>query len=799
MNVAESVALAALLHSLERFRQRTTNKTEFEAPFAALRDEQTIRLIEESERLACQFAAESSIPEGEEKSQAALRLGAITQRIQIAQTEKTDTPPVRDAKFYPLQPLSLFDSSDSLKERNNRAGNIFPVASSDLPRKSMPGGYDSLWKKFLDEAALLPRGTQTAYLDSLLYLMRKYTWCVPGGNGLSDVSLYDHSRVSAAIAVCMHSALQEEPESEPGYILIEGGISGIQPFIYQPSLNMPELRGGMARRMRGRSLYVTLLVKSLADYLNEQLGLCSLNALWATGGRFLIIAPKTGRTRDRLISARWTSEQFCWHESQGALGVVIADQEVSRDDLQNFGAVRQRLDQAWSRRKMQQFNAPLNYREDSPGEAWENAWALKLGDMICSETGRDLSAGEKNISFKAQVSDENPAPAPRSAQSMLFDAIGRALAGLKTIQLRREKDWTEVARFAAKIPREPEDAAEMKNHAGKVLIEFPQLNRVWLLSDEARPREDANLSLRIADYRNRQIEFLGSDPQSSVAQGFELMVTHLSSISRNGDGELKEAGSAKYLGALRMDVDDLGFIIAYGLPNAERSIARIANLSQMIEWFFSGYLNTFIAGNELDPIYATGDDLLVTGSWTQVLDLADEIQYQFRNFCGGNPDWHISAGISLYEEKYPLGRAVREAGEQLALAKSPRLRRIHSDSDKDALAFLAGKIPWRKWREVRSLGERMIAACEAGRLSLSFVYNLLELYHYHIDPRRDPGRAFAGEDLIWLPRFKYSLVGNVKDERLRADLVGAIENNKHYLAILAGYVLLNTRYPKEQV
>ncbi|MCI0662785.1 MAG: hypothetical protein L0220_17090 [Acidobacteria bacterium] len=801
MNVAENVALAALLHSLERFRQRTTNKTEFEAPFAVLRDEQTIRLIEESERLACHFADESSssTAEGQESSQTPLWLGAITQRIQIARAEKTNTPSGRDAKFYPLQPLSLFDSSDSLKERNNRAGNIFPVPSSDLPRKSMPGGYDSLWKMFLDEAALLPRGTQTAYLDSLLFLMRKYTWCVPGRNGLPEVSLYDHSRVAAAIAVCLHSVLQEEPESEPGFILIEGGISGIQPFIYNPSLNQPELRGGMARRMRGRSLFVNLLVKSLADYLNEQLEICSLNALWATGGRFLIIAPKTERTRERLISALLTIEQCVWHEFQGALGVVIADLVVSRDELQNFGTVRQRLDQAWSHKKMQQFSAPLNYHEDLPGEAWENAWALKLGEEICSETGRDLSELEKNISFKAQVSDETPAPSPRSAQSMLFDAIGRALAGSKTIQLRREKDWTGVARSAAKIPRDPEEAAEMRGLVGKVLIEFPQLSRVWLLSDEIRPREDANLSLRIADYRNRQIEFLGVDPQSSVAQGFELMVTHIRSISENGDGVLKVAGSPRYHGALRMDVDDLGYIIAYGLPKEERSIAHIANLSQLIEWFFSGYLNTLIAGKELDPIYATGDDLLVIGAWTQVLDLADEIQYQFRNFCGGNPDLHVSAGISLYEEKYPLGRAAREAGEQLALAKSPRHRRIHSDSDKDALAFLAGKIPWRKWREVRSLGERMIAACEAGRLSLSFVYNLLELYHYHIDPRRDPGRGFAGEDLIWLPRFKYSLVGNVKDERLRADLVGAIENNKHYLAILAGYVLLNTRHPKEQV
>jgi len=134
MNVAESMALTALLHGLARFRQRTTNKTEFEVPFAALSDEQTIRLIEESERLASRIAGESSVAAEQENTQPTPWLGAITQRIYLARGEKANTPPVRDAKFYPLQPLSLFDSSDNLKERNNRGGNIFPVASPDLPR-----------------------------------------------------------------------------------------------------------------------------------------------------------------------------------------------------------------------------------------------------------------------------------------------------------------------------------------------------------------------------------------------------------------------------------------------------------------------------------------------------------------------------------------------------------------------------------------------------------------------------------------------------------------------------------------
>lgn len=816
MNDLESVALAALLRGLERFRQRTVQKAEIENPFAPLVDQEAGPLIEEAERLAARDLDQAADLDGRQSDQPAPWLEVVTQRIAIPRREKTRDLSIQEQRYYPLQPLNLFDA---LKDRNRediRQRTIFPVIAGEVEKRSAPGGYEGLWKMFLREAARLPRGSLSAYLDSLLHLMRKYAWCVPAGESgnLARISLYDHSRVTAAIAVCLQAVRQQLTPAAPGepeFLLIGGGLSGIQQFIYHPAFNGQELQDGLATRLRGRSFYLNLVVKTVADYLNEKLGLCGLNTLWTAGGHFLLIAPNTQSARDGLIAATQVIRQWLWLEHHGALGIVIADLALDRDGLQDFGAACEWLDKARARMRLQQLNLPLSIDEGLQNEAWESPWVLRMGTSVCRDTGRDLFEREQQISDEAQADEGGAAPPPRSSQSLLFDAIGRALIGARTIQLRRSGEWPEMEQAAGRQPRDVSDAGRLRGDIKDLLIEFPSFNRCWLLSAATEPRRAADLSLRIADHTNERIDFLSGDAQSSVAQGFEFMATAVKTrVEQDRDGrthqaitdfrELAEqAEGAKYLGALRMDVDDLGYIFARCLPAEERSIAKTANLSQMLDWFFAGYLNVVVIGQDLSTTYASGDDLFIVGAWSQALDLADEIQQRFKKFCGHNPDLHLSAAMTLCHGQYPIGRAAEEAAERLdQIAKTVRRREIPGDSNKDALAFLERKISWRKWREVRSLGDRMIAAWDNHSLSRSFVHNLSELYHDHIDPQRDPSSEFAGEDLIWLPRFKFSLVRNVKDARLRADLVEAIERNKHYLSILAGYVLLKTRDRKKK-
>ena len=83
---------------------------------------------------------------------------------------------------------------------------MFP--GSPLPTHEQTRGYEQLWNGLVQEARALQqlhRGEDRdlpTYLESMLALLQKYTWCVPSAfyYDLPDVSLFDHLRTTAALA-----------------------------------------------------------------------------------------------------------------------------------------------------------------------------------------------------------------------------------------------------------------------------------------------------------------------------------------------------------------------------------------------------------------------------------------------------------------------------------------------------------------------------------------------------------------------------------------------------------------------
>jgi|GEM_PF-1358366 len=749
-------------------------------------------LVQEADHLSAQFERErrpADDPKGDPRFD---RLEAITERIATTPEDIKQREERRAHFYYPIRSLSL--SADA-----------FPIEVDEKQRgrQSLTEEYARLWEQFIVEYELLPRGTVKAFLDSLICLLHKYTWCIPSATYVDypSISLFDHSRVTAAIAACLYDN-QQGGDREREFLFIEGDISGIQKFIYNPAFNGQELQDGLARRLRGRSFYVNLLSKTLADYLVGELNLYSFNILWAAGGHFLIIAPNCEQISEALSRARLKIQQWIWREFRGGLGLIIADCSASRSELKNFSAVRKHLAQLKSILKLQQATVPLSFGDESPGTAWENAWVLKMQSDICVDTGRDMSFEEVELSAICQSGlDEGEPPRPRSRQSLIFDRIGRALVNAKTMQLRRDADWRIERGDVFRLPQTAAEAQAMRAFTRNVLIEFPEFNRTWLLSEEQGPVSGADLCLRIADHRNVNIEFLypRSTSDSCAARGFEMLADavkmergHIAEFHRLA--EAAEPEGSNFLGVLRMDVDNLGLLFAEGLPDNERSISKLASLSRVMDWFFAGYLNTLVANKNLYTTYAGGDDLFIVGAWNEVLDLAEQVQEKFKLFCGNNRDLHISAGIALCKGKFPIGRAADYAGDMLdEIAKTKKHEKISGDTDKDALAFLNRKIPWAKWKEVRNLGDSLIDAYREQKLSHKFIHNLLELYQQHIDPKRDPHCEWSAPDLVWVPRFFYSLARNVKDKRFCIELEESIVKQSDYLGVLAGYASLKTR------
>ena len=143
------------------------------------------------------------------------------------------------------------------------------------------------WQQFCAEIEAMPDGELTSWVETFLAVARKHLSRVASAAYKShpDISLYDHARSVAAIAVCLREAHQQ---AEP-FLLIQGDISGVQSFLYK--LASPDEAKNTAKRLRGRSLFLVLLAETVARYYMRALNLPPTNLLYCGGGHFSILAP----------------------------------------------------------------------------------------------------------------------------------------------------------------------------------------------------------------------------------------------------------------------------------------------------------------------------------------------------------------------------------------------------------------------------------------------------------------------------------------------------------------------------
>jgi CRISPR-associated protein Csm1 len=273
------VALAALLHDLGKFWQRTRGER------TQPHEEYSRRFVEETfagffhgcgPDMAHAIAHHHRWPhvqrdcekqvivadwlsanerERENRAQEApahVALAALLSRRPIA---PKNTPELR----FPLGQLSWSDEAQ-----------FFPCASATAD----PGVYRKLWQNFESEMARLAekRGYHPVDFTTLLALLRKYTTRMPAATPwegqdqrtVPDISLYDHLKTTAAIAACLQEELSPDDldrvlyalasRSRPDPVLerplaalVKGDISGTQDFLFLLTAK------GAARGLRGRS------------------------------------------------------------------------------------------------------------------------------------------------------------------------------------------------------------------------------------------------------------------------------------------------------------------------------------------------------------------------------------------------------------------------------------------------------------------------------------------------------------------------------------------------------------------
>lgn len=174
-----------------------------------------------------------------------------------------------------------------------------------------------------------------------------------------------------------------------------------------------------------------------------------------------------------------------------------------------------------------------------------------------------------------------------------------------------------------------------------------------------------------------------------------------------------------YLGILRMDVDGLGARFIRGFKDLEEYTA----FSQRMAIFFDKNVRTIqkkdYYRNDLNIIYAGGDDLFAVGRWDKIVEFAAEVRQQFMQHMQGE-GVTISGGIAIVHPKFPIAKAAILSGEAEEKAKT------YNDSQKNAICFFNQCVSWdTEYDEVFQMKNEMLYQIDTNAVSKGLLQQLM--------------------------------------------------------------------------
>ncbi len=186
----------------------------------------------------------------------------------------------------------------------------------------------------------------------------------------------------------------------------------------------------------------------------------------------------------------------------------------------------------------------------------------------------------------------------------------------------------------------------------------------------------------------------------------------------------EEYAKDSYLGMLRMDVDGMGTRIQKGFKDLKDYRA----FSQKLSSFFEGENSELRKiqqkqeyKNDLNIIYAGGDDLFVVGRWNAVLDFAADVHEKFINYTKGE-GLTISGGMAIVGSKFPIAKAANMSGEAEEAAK----KYVCGDAKKNAICFLGETVSWeQQFFEVRTMKDELCHQINDNGLSRGILQKLI--------------------------------------------------------------------------
>ena len=677
---------------------------------------------------------------------------------------------------YPLMPLSV--------------ESIFPELASHCESTDRPAAraeYAELWNGFREALKRIPkphRANLPLWLDHFDALWMAFAHAVPSATAFGtvpDISLYDHSRVVAALSAALwryHHDRQDDSEKvrtllarrkdwdEQKFLFVQGDLFGIQDFIFAAG---GETTKRAAKLLRGRSLYVTLLAECAALRVLDELALPPTSQIVNAAGKFQIIAPNTVDVIEKLRETRQRLDDWFLEHTFGQSGVGLAWTRASCNDLASgskpdsgYRRLTRRLFGALDDVKLRRFDlcagnsrptvfddylrsigkhglceidgrSPADFGEfDDIKVSQLAADHIKIGNFLANSDRERLLISRRPIN----------GPNVDSIVLLVFGfAVGFADGAAASGEFGRLAGGGELLRaWDISVPSADPRATLFQGYARRDVSG-------WI------PRftdDDISDASRYAGGATREPAV--GIPEAEDIKTFE----HLACEARGRDCRAGKAASeqAAWIGVralmtLKGDVDNLGTIFQKGL-NAP-SLSRMASLSRQMNAFFAVYLPHLcrIEFPNTYTVFAGGDDFFLIGPWTQQMELASRLRDDFDRYVAGNREIGFSVGLAMTKP----GRPVREIGEMAedALDNAKNFQRASADAGtvarKNAVTCFGRTIEWSRYRMLLEARESL--AAHVRDLSHGYTYDLLQLVDLVDGVKNRP------ENAVWRSRFYY--------------------------------------------
>ena len=632
--------------------------------------------------------------------------------------------------------------------------NIFPRLKREVePVDAVVANqeYKCHFEKFIDALRNLKHREENLELwfehfDSLVML---YTSAMPSdrsGKVVPDVSLYDHARTTAALAVAIYLYHQQtatvtidaiKDYADQKFLLINGDFYGIQDFIFS---RYGDLRKYRSKILRGRSFAVSLFSELAADLACREIGLPFSSVILNNAGKFTIIAPNTPEAQAALQNVETKVNKWLMEVSYGENALGFSWRAASAHDLVagNFPDLWEQLGKDLERKKLNRIDLSTYA---GPVSGYLDNFNNDLNPPLCPLCGKRPAAPE--------VAQDDLVKEAGSSCKLCRDHI---FLGTNLVKKKHLAITTREAelRDPDNMLREPifgyYQVAFLEGDL-KNLARSGQLLKHWdlaLAPDGAVPTGITTrfISGYVPVYRegDQHDERLRAGGRSETKK-LELIdqiepdtpktLEHIAAMARNPTEKPGVFQGIDALGILKADIDNLGLLMACGLDPKRFTLSRLATLSRQLNNYFTLYLPHLLSTDrryqDIYTVFAGGDDLFLIGPWNRIIELARHLRAIFADYVCRNPAIHFSAGISLQKPHTPIDHLARAAESALEQSK---------DADKNRLTLFGETATWEEFEQLQQIKQTLGKWLAQKWINQAMLYRLNELLQMAGEERR---------------------------------------------------------------